>query len=210
MAYDILFVNGTLKDHETSNTRALMEDVADEFDRYSIPITSHVMRLANFTIPRGVSQREAPDDDFPAILDRLEQADILIMGSPIWNGKRSSHVHALMERLNATYTMYDEDGQFPLYNTVGGVVITGNEDGAKQVAQTTLYDLHSFGCVIPPNANIYWVGEAGPGPSYMKAGQDHTYTQNLIRFFVPNALHMARLLDEHPIPTDLERLRQDD
>jgi len=61
-------------------------------------------------------------------------------------------------------------GQYPLYNKVAGVVVTGNEDGAHACAEATLFNLTHLGCTVPPNADTYWVGEAGPGPSYLEAG----------------------------------------
>jgi hypothetical protein len=48
------------------------------------------------------------------------------------------------------------------------------------------------------------VGEAGPGPSYLAAGGDrHLYTNRTARYLAANAVYMARLLKEHPIPTNL-------
>ena len=50
-------------------------------------------------------------------------------------------------------------GQFPLYNKVGGVVVTGNEDGAHDAAGTTLFNLSHLGCTIPPGARLVNPGE---------------------------------------------------
>jgi len=58
---------------------------------------------------------------------------------------------------------------FSLYNTVAGVVVTGKEDGAHDVAANTLYNLAHFGCTIPPNTDVYWVGDAGPVASFIEA-----------------------------------------
>jgi hypothetical protein len=58
-----------------------------------------------------------------------------------------------------------------------------------------------LGCVVPPNADTYWVGEAGPGPSYLDAGGDeHPYTQRTSSWCAHNLLHMARILRDNPIP----------
>jgi hypothetical protein len=57
--------------------------------------------------------------------------------------------------------------------------------------------------VIPPNADTYWVGDAGPGPSYIEAGGDqHLYTQRTTRWMAHNAVHMARILRAMPIPAE--------
>ena len=44
-----------------------------------------------------------------------------------------------------------------------GVIVTGNEDGAHDCCATTLYNFTHYGCTVPPNADCYWVGDAGPG-----------------------------------------------
>ena len=64
----------------------------------------------------------------------------------------------VIERLDGTYNERNEVGQYPLYNKVAGVVVTGNEDGAHACAETTLFNMTHLGCVVPPNADTYWVG----------------------------------------------------
>jgi multimeric flavodoxin WrbA len=59
----------------------------------------------------------------------------------------------VIERLDGTYSSTNEHGQYPLYNTVAGVVVTGNEDGAHDAAATTLLNLSHLECTIPPNAD---------------------------------------------------------
>ena len=49
-------------------------------------------------------------------------------------------------------------------------MITGNEDGVKHCAQNVLYTLQHIGYTIPPQADAGWIGEAGPGPSYLDPG----------------------------------------
>ena len=52
-----------------------------------------------------------------------------------------------------------------------------------------------------------WVGDAGPGPSYIEAGGDkHLCTNKTARYLAHNAVWMARLLKAHPIPTNLRQL----
>lgn len=52
--------------------------------------------------------------------------------------------------------------------------------------------------LIPPQADSYWVGEAGPGPSYLddnRGGANHWTTRNAA-FEAWNMLHAARLLKD--------------
>ena len=72
---------------------------------------------------------------------------------------------------------------------------------------TTLFNLTHLGCVVPPNVDCYWVGDAGPGPSYIEAGGDrHLYTNKTARYLAHNVAWMARLLKANPIPTNLNEL----
>jgi len=91
------------------------------------------------------------------------------------------------------------------------VVVTGNEDGAHAAAETTLFNLSHLGCTIPPNADTYWVGEAGPGPSYIEAGgRDHPYTKRTTRWMAHNLVHLARMLKASPIPAEGNTFDEED
>ena len=57
-----------------------------------------------------------------------------------------------------------DEQQSVFYGKVGGVIVTGNEDGIKHVAMNVLYSLGHVGYTIPPQADAGWIGEAGPGP----------------------------------------------
>jgi multimeric flavodoxin WrbA len=123
------------------------------------------------------------------------------MGMSIWFGVRSSVCQMVIERLDGTYNERNELGQYPLYNKVAGVVVTGNEDGAHACAETTLFNMTHLGCVVPPNADTYWVGDAGPGPSFLEAGGlMHPYTLRTSSWCAHNLLHMARIMGKNPIP----------
>jgi multimeric flavodoxin WrbA len=73
----------------------------------------------------------AARDDWPALWPRVESADILVVGSPIWLGEKSSVASRLIERLYAMSGMLNDAGQYHYYGRVGGVIVTGNEDGVK-------------------------------------------------------------------------------
>ena len=97
----------------------------------------------------------------------------------------------------------NDAGQYPMYNKVGGVVVTGNEDGAHAAAETTVFNLTHLGFTIPPNADTYWVGDAGPGPSFIDAGgEKHPYTLKTAGWMAHNVVHMARILKANPIPPE--------
>jgi multimeric flavodoxin WrbA len=195
-----LGVNCTLKGSpETSNTEALMKRVLDLMAEHGVE--TDILRPVDYAIKFGVSSDEGDGDEWPQVLDRIKAADIILMGMSIWFGVRSSVAQMVIERLDGTYNERNEQGQYPLYNKVAGVVVTGNEDGAHASAETTLFNMTHLGCVVPPNADTYWVGDAGPGPSYLDAGgPEHPYTQRTSSWCAHNLLHMAVILRDHPIP----------
>lgn len=195
-----LGLNCTLKrSPERSHTEALMTRVMDLMSDHGAE--TEIIRPVDYAISFGVTSDEGDGDEWPQVLEKVKAADILLMGMSIWFGVRSSVMQMVIERLDGTYGETNDAGQYPLYNKVAGVVVTGNEDGAHASAETTLFNMTHLGCVVPPNADTYWVGDAGPGPSYLDAGgPEHPYTQRTSSWCAHNLLHMAVILRDHPIP----------
>ncbi len=148
------------------------------------------------------------NDDWPALQKRIMDADILVVGTPIWLGVKSSVATLVVERLYAYSGDHNDKDQYLYYGKVGGVLITGNEDGAKAIAMDVLYALQHIGYTIPPQADATWLGEAGPGPSYgdtewngeklgAPAGYDNDFTNRNTTFMAWNLMHMAKLLKEN-------------
>jgi multimeric flavodoxin WrbA len=202
MKLKAVLLNCTLKrSPETSNTQALMDHVIEWLEK--LDVACETVRVVDYEIPFGVSSDEGGGDEWPKILEKILAADILIIGTPIWFGVRGSVCQMVIERLDGTYNDTNEVGQYPLYNTVAGVVVTGNEDGAHDAAATTLFNLSHLGCTIPPNADTYWIGDAGPGPSYIEAkGWESDYTAKTTSWMAHNVVHFARMLSQHPIPPE--------
>jgi multimeric flavodoxin WrbA len=202
MELNALFLNCTLKKSpEVSHTEGLISLVREHFDE--LGVSSEVIRPVDYKIPFGVVSDMGEGDEWPQILAKIKAADILVMGMSIWFGVRSSVAQMVIERLDGTYEETNEAGQYPMYNKVGGVVVTGNEDGAHACAETTLFNLTHLGFAIPPNADTYWVGDAGPGPSFLDAnGHQHPYTKKTSTWMAHNVVHLARILKQNPIPPD--------
>ena len=192
-----IFLSCTLKPSPAeSNTEALARKVIAWLDQDDVK--SEIVRIVDYNVKTGVSSDEGDGDEWPQILEKIKQADIIVLATPIWFGVRSSIAQLVIERLDGTYGERNERGQYPLYNKVAGVVVTGNEDGAHSAAETTLFNLSHLGCAIPPNADTYWVGDAGPGPSYIEVGQDHEYTKRTTRWMALNLVHLASALQANP------------
>ena len=75
-----------------------------------------------------------------------------------------------------------------------------------------LYSLQHLGYVIPPQADAGWLGEAGPGPSYMdegSGGPENDFTNRNTTFMTWNLLHLAHLLkDAGGMSEDIAWLQQ--
>ncbi|WP_174731086.1 flavodoxin family protein [Mesobacillus harenae] len=201
MPLKALVLNCTLKQsNEQSNTQALINHVEKIFEENGV-VTEN-LRMADFDIGYGITAESVNEtDEWPGIFEKVKDADIIIVGSPVWLGQQSSMATKVIERLYGGSSLTNEKGQYLFYNKVGGVVVTGNEDGAKQVSRSLIYALSHIGFTIPPNVDTYWVGEAGPGASFIEAnGQQNEFTMQHTKIMAHNLIHFARLLKENPIP----------
>lgn len=196
-----LFLNTSLKStNDPSHTEGFMEDVKVHFNQ--LGVESEIVRLADYNIAYGVQEDMGDGDEWPKVFEKVMAADILIIGTPLWLGEKSSLCTQAIERLYGSSSETNDKGQSVFYNKVGGAVITGNEDGAKHAAASILYGLAHIGFTIPPNVDAYWVGEAGPGESYMDAGRDNDFTKTAIERLAYNTYHFARMLKNNPIPAE--------
>lgn len=194
-----LFLNCSLKrSREPSHTQALM-DVARKIMEAN-GVATQSIRIADLDIAPGVypdmSEHGWEKGDWPHVQEKVMAADILVLGTPIWLGDKSSICARAIERFYASSAVLNDAGQYAYYGRVGGCVITGNEDGVKHCAMNILYSLQHLGYTIPPQADAGWIGEAGPGPSYGDdgAGFDNDFTQRNTTFMAWNLMHLARML----------------
>ena len=201
-----LIVNCTLKrSPEQSHTDTLLDMVRALFD--TLEVDHDTVRAIDHEIAPGVypdmTDHGAERDDWPEIWPKVLDADILILGTPIWLGEKSSVCQMIIEKLYAHSGETNEKGQYIFYGKVGGCIVTGNEDGIKHVGMGVLYSLQHVGYTIPPQADAGWIGEAGPGPSFGDeredgscAGFDNDFTRRNTTFATWNMLHMARMLKD--------------
>jgi len=62
------------------------------------------------------------------------EADILVIGTPIWLGVKSSVATLVIECMYAYSGDYNDKEQYAYYGKTAGCIITGNEDGVKHCA----------------------------------------------------------------------------
>lgn len=206
-----LFINCSIKkDKTSSHTQRLMNRAAGVMEHEGVSVEHlYVLdhQVAFGMIKDGTA--EGQTDDWPEIQKKIMKADILVIGTPIWLGEKSSVATLVIERMYAYSGDRNTKDQYLYYGKTGGCVITGNEDGIKHCARDILYALQHIGYVIPPQADCGWIGEAGPGPSYGDAvegsktptGYDNDFTNRNATFMAWNLMHMARMLkDNEGIP----------
>jgi multimeric flavodoxin WrbA len=195
-----LFVNCTLKrSPERSHTQGLA-DLSMEIMRRQ-GVTVDAVRAVDHDIATGVwpdmTTHGWDTDAWPPIFEQVMASDILVLCTPIWLGDKSSVCTRVIERLYGNSSLLNEAGQYAYYGRVGGCIVTGNEDGIKHCSMNVLYSLQHVGYVIPPQADAGWIGEAGPGPSYLdegSGGPENEFTNRNVTFMTWNLLHLARLL----------------
>ncbi|MBA3348889.1 MAG: flavodoxin family protein [Actinobacteria bacterium] len=197
-----LYVNCTLKrSPEQSHTEGLLDLSAAIMREQGVGVD--IVRAVDFELAPGVwpDMREhgAERDDWPELYETVLAADVLVVCSPIWLGEKSSVCTRLIERLYGNSSLLNDAGQYAYYGKVGGCLITGNEDGIKHCAMNILYSLQHLGYTIPPQADAGWIGEAGPGPSYLddgSGGPENEFTNRNTTFMTWNLLHLARALKD--------------
>lgn len=200
-----LFLNCTLKPTpEKSHTELLLKGPKTIMDKNGI--TTEILRPVDYNVAPGLqpdmTEHGFAVDEWPEIQQKVLEADILVIGTPIWLGEKSSVCTKVIERLYGNSSKENEKGQYLYYGRTAGCMVSGNEDGYKHCSMNILYSLQHIGYAIPPQSDAAWVGEAGPGKSYGDesdsgyTGFDNEFTQQSATFMAWNLMHMAAILKQ--------------
>jgi multimeric flavodoxin WrbA len=207
-----MIINCSLQQRpEASHTRRLLARVAGVLSSQGVSVEMvHALEHSiGFGMVKDAGTTRGVQDEWPGVMDRILAADILVIGTPIWLGAKSSVATLVIERMYAYSGDRNDKGQWLYYGKTAGCVVTGNEDGIKACARDLLYALQHIGYTIPPQADCGWIGEAGPGPSYgdviedsdTPVGYDNEFTHRNATFMAWNLMHMARMLkDQDGLP----------
>ncbi len=195
-----LLINCTLKKSPArSHTEGLMNVSMEIMRRVGVAV--EMIRAVDFEIASGVypdmTEHGWGRDDWPDLFEKVLAADILVLGSPIWLGEKSSVCQKVIERLYGESGKLNDQGQYIYYGRTAGCLITGNEDGVKHCGMGILYSLQHLGYTIAPQADAGWIGPIGPGPSYLdpgSGGPESDFTNRNTTFMTWNLLHLARML----------------
>ncbi|MEO6433938.1 MAG: NAD(P)H-dependent oxidoreductase [Sphingomicrobium sp.] len=192
-------LNCTLKKSgsEPSSTDKMIELIAGYLAKQGVDLTETI-RLADFNIAAGVTSDEGGDDEWPLIRKKILNANILILGTPIWMGQMSSIAKRVCERMDAFLSETDDHGRTPAYGKIAICAIVGNEDGAHHTAATVFQALNDVGWTIPAAGACYWVGEAMHKIDFKDLKSVPNVTRETAKMLASNAARLAAALDKQP------------
>ncbi len=198
-----VYVNCTLKKSpDISHTQGLMDLSIQIMEKEGVSVER--IRFVDHDIATGVypdmKEQGWNTDEWPELFERIFAADILVVGTPIWLGEKSSIAQKLIERLYSMSGKQNDKGQYLYYGKAGGCIITGNEDGVKHCAMGILYALQHIGYSVPPQADSGWIGEVGPGASYLDEesnAKNNDFTNRNTTFMTYNLMHLGKILQSN-------------
>ena len=200
-ALKVLAFNCSLKSaggREKSSTDILLQQLLDALAKHGAK--GDIIRAVDHDIKPGVKSDEGEGDAWPALRKRVVEADIVVIGTPIWLGQPSSVAKRVLERMDAFLDEIDENDCYPTFGRVAIVAVVGNEDGAHHVTAELYQALADVGFTIPGGSSAYWVGEAMGSVNYIDLQKTPDKLAGTIRTLASNAAHLAGLLQQHPYP----------
>jgi multimeric flavodoxin WrbA len=185
---------------EFSHTETLSEVVIECLRDNGV--RSQMIRLVDYDIPAGRKSNMGSGDDWPGILKKILASDIIIFATPIWWGNQSSLMQRVIERLDELHDEILETGKSRLINKVGGIIITGEEDGEQHITGNISNFLLNMGITLPPHCAVSYQG------SYARATKkslgskfrEEKKTSESAEKMACNLAFFARLLRENEIP----------
>ncbi len=200
MILKAIALNGTLKPSggQPSSTDRMLDLIMEGLREKLVEVDT--IRLADHNIKPGVTSDEGAGDAWPDIRKAVLEANILIVGTPIWLGQPSSVAKRALERMDAFLEETDEEGRMVSYGKVAAVAVVGNEDGAHHVSAEIYQALNDVGFTIPANAVSYWVGEAMGSKEFVDLEEVPEVVTNAVDMLVRNTVHLAHLLQAKQYP----------
>ena len=203
MSVSAIALNCSLKKSggDPSSTDAMIGVLAEAFAKEDVQI-AETLRIADFSVPPGVTSDEGEGDEWPVLREKILANDILVFGGPIWMGQIGSVAKRVLERMDAFLGETDDAGRMPSYCKVAVAAIVGNEDGAHWSSAQLFQSLNDTGWSIPAVAACYWVGEAMGSTDFKDLEHQPRKVTETANMVAGNAVHLARLLKDNPYPGD--------
>lgn len=150
----------TLKKEGISNTQTLCEFLEKHLQEQQIEST--IIKLVEHNILAGTYSNMGNGDAWPEILKQILAADIVIFATPIWWNNQSSEMQRVIERLDELHDEIMAGKPSRLTGKVGGIVITGDSDGAQTIIANLGNFFNAIGLLLPPftTLSVLWEGQA--------------------------------------------------
>jgi multimeric flavodoxin WrbA len=181
-----------------SSSQLLAEQVLDELATHGVKGSS--VRVVDHNVRPGVEIDMGDGDEWPALRQKVLDADILVFSTPTWVGHMSSVAQGVLERLDAELSETDDQGRPDMYGKVAVVAVVGNEDGAHKIVADAFQALNDVGFTIPAGGSTYWNGEAMKPTDYNDLDETPEAVAATTRKLAANAAHLAALLKERQYP----------
>jgi multimeric flavodoxin WrbA len=201
MSLTAVAFNCTLKPSpQPSSCELLLSHFAGQFAKVDVPC--EIVRVADFNVKPGVSSDEGGGDEWAPLRRKVLDADIFVMGTPIWLGHPSSICQRVLERFDALLSEQDDAGRMIAYDRVAVCAVVGNEDGAHHVNAEVYQGLADVGFTIPASGAAYWIGEAYGSVDYKDFDEPPEKTADAVSTAVRQAVHLAGTLKASPYPAE--------
>ncbi|WAC13517.1 flavodoxin family protein [Dyadobacter pollutisoli] len=143
---------GTLKSEGLSNTETLCDFLTGYLEKEGV--TVETVKLVTHNIPPGTYLDMGGQDGWPAIMKKIQAADIMIFATPIWWSNHSSETQKAIERLDEINDQISEGKESLLANKAGGIVVTGDSDGAQHIIGSIGNFFNALGVTLPPYCTL--------------------------------------------------------
>jgi multimeric flavodoxin WrbA len=141
-------------------------------------------------------------DEWPGILKKVLAADIIVFATPVWWGIQSSLIQRVIERLDELHEELRETGKSRLANKIGGIVITGEEDGEQHITGNIANFMLSMGVTLPPLCAVAYQEEytRATKKSLARKFREDKDVSDGAATMARNLAFFARLLRQNSIP----------
>lgn len=148
---------GTLKKEGLSNTETLSEFLAERMKREKVEC--EIVKLVDYNILPGTYTDMGAGDEWKLILEKILASDIVIFATPVWWGNHSSEIQKVIERLDHRHDRILEGKKSGLEGKTGGVIVTGDSDGAQHIIANVANFYNAVGIALPPFASLTVLSE---------------------------------------------------
>lgn len=189
----------TLKASPTPSSSAVIADqLLDAMREAGVQCES--VRCVDHNLMPGVEADMGDGDEWPAILEKIVAADILVVATPTWVGHMSSVAQRVLERLDAELSETDDQGRPRQVGKVALAAVVGNEDGAHKIVADLFQALNDIGFSIAAQGCTYWNDEAMGGRDFKDLDETPEAVASTTGTAARNAVHLAKLLRTNPYP----------